>query len=48
VLIHPRYLNCHTATNYPQQGEDRESKYRTMKRQLSNFLNYLEIEDLLV
>lgn len=23
VLISPRCLNCHTATNYPQQGEDR-------------------------
>lgn len=23
VLIHPRCLNCHTATNYPQQGDDR-------------------------
>jgi hypothetical protein len=23
VLTHPRCLNCHTATNYPQQGEDR-------------------------
>jgi isoquinoline 1-oxidoreductase alpha subunit len=23
VLVHPRCLNCHTATNYPQQGDDR-------------------------
>ena len=23
VLTHPRCLNCHTATNYPEQGEDR-------------------------
>lgn len=23
VLTHPRCLNCHTATNYPQQGDDR-------------------------
>jgi hypothetical protein len=23
VLTHPRCLNCHTATNYPQQGNDR-------------------------
>ena len=23
VLIHPRCINCHTATNYPQQGNDR-------------------------
>jgi hypothetical protein len=23
VLISPRCINCHTATNYPQQGEDR-------------------------
>ena len=23
VLMHPRCLNCHTATNYPEQGEDR-------------------------
>jgi hypothetical protein len=22
VLTHPRCLNCHTATNYPQQGDD--------------------------
>jgi hypothetical protein len=23
VLMHPRCLNCHTATDYPQQGDDR-------------------------
>ena len=23
VLIHPRCINCHTASNYPQQGDDR-------------------------
>ena len=23
VLTHPRCLNCHTATDYPQQGDDR-------------------------
>ena len=23
VLTHPRCLNCHTATNYPRQGDDR-------------------------
>lgn len=23
VLTHPRCINCHTATNYPQQGEER-------------------------
>lgn len=23
VLSHPRCINCHTATNYPQQGDDR-------------------------
>jgi hypothetical protein len=23
VLTHPRCINCHTATNYPQQGDDR-------------------------
>ena len=23
VLTHPRCLNCHTANNYPQQGDDR-------------------------
>ncbi len=23
VLIHPRCLNCHTSTNFPQQGDDR-------------------------
>jgi len=24
VLSHPRCINCHTATNYPQQGDDRQ------------------------
>ena len=23
VLAHPRCINCHTATNYPEQGDDR-------------------------
>src|SRR5438874_2235721 len=23
VLVHPRCINCHTATNYPQIGDDR-------------------------
>jgi len=23
VLSHPRCINCHTATNYPEQGDDR-------------------------
>jgi hypothetical protein len=23
VLVHPRCINCHTATGYPQQGDDR-------------------------
>ncbi len=23
VLISPRCINCHTATNYPQQGDER-------------------------
>jgi mono/diheme cytochrome c family protein len=23
VLTHPRCINCHTATNYPEQGDDR-------------------------
>jgi len=23
VLTHPRCINCHTAGNYPQQGDDR-------------------------
>jgi hypothetical protein len=23
VLTHPRCISCHTATNYPQQGDDR-------------------------
>ena len=23
VLVHPRCINCHTATNYPQQGDER-------------------------
>lgn len=25
VLTHPRCINCHTATNYPQQGDDRHT-----------------------
>jgi hypothetical protein len=25
VLTHPRCINCHTATNYPQQGDDRHA-----------------------
>src|SRR3954452_9799633 len=27
VLISPRCINCHTATNYPQQGDDRHRHF---------------------
>src|ERR1700687_418643 len=27
VLTHPRCINCHTATNYPQQGDDRHRHF---------------------
>jgi len=32
VLISPRCINCHTATNYPQQGEDRHRHFANVIR----------------
>ena len=32
VLTHPRCLNCHTATNYPQQGNDRHRHFANVVR----------------
>src|SRR5205085_1845608 len=32
VLISPRCVNCHTATNYPQQGDDRHRHFANVIR----------------
>jgi mono/diheme cytochrome c family protein len=32
VLTHPRCLNCHTATSYPQQGDDRHRHFANVVR----------------
>jgi hypothetical protein len=32
VLTSPRCINCHTATNYPQQGEDRKPHFAHIVR----------------
>ena len=32
VLTHPRCINCHTATNYPQQGDDRHPHFQRRAR----------------
>lgn len=32
VLISPRCINCHTATNYPQQGDNRERHFANVVR----------------
>ncbi len=32
VLIHPRCINCHTATNYPQQADNRERHFANVVR----------------
>ena len=32
VLISPRCINCHTATNYPQQGDDRHRHFANIVR----------------
>jgi len=32
VLVSPRCLNCHTATNYPQQGDDRHRHFANVVR----------------
>ncbi|HSD45790.1 MAG TPA: hypothetical protein VLB87_04175, partial [Pyrinomonadaceae bacterium] len=34
VLTHPRCINCHTATNYPQQGDDRQRHFANVVRGL--------------
>jgi hypothetical protein len=36
VLISPRCLNCHTATNYPQQGDDRHRHFANVVRGAGN------------
>ena len=32
VLTHPRCINCHTATSYPQQGDDRRRHFANVVR----------------
>jgi hypothetical protein len=32
VLTHPRCVNCHTATNYPQQDDDRHRHFANVAR----------------
>jgi hypothetical protein len=32
VLTHPRCINCHTATNHPQQGDDRHRHFANVVR----------------
>src|SRR4026209_2609016 len=32
VLTSPRCINCHTATNYPQQGDDRHRHFANVVR----------------
>lgn len=32
VLTHPRCVNCHTATNFPQQGDDRRRHFANVVR----------------
>ena len=32
VLVSPRCINCHTATNYPQQGDDRHRHFANVVR----------------
>ena len=32
VMISPRCINCHTATNYPQQGDDRHRHFANVVR----------------
>jgi hypothetical protein len=32
VLAYPRCINCHTATNYPQQGDDRHRHFANVIR----------------
>jgi hypothetical protein len=32
VLVHPRCINCHTAVDYPQQGDDRRRHFANVIR----------------
>jgi len=32
VLTHPRCINCHTATNFPEQGDDRHRHFANVVR----------------
>src|SRR6266496_2255560 len=32
VLTHPRCINCHTASNFPQQGDDRHRHFANVVR----------------
>ena len=36
VMVSPRCLNCHTATNYPQQGDDRHRHVANVIRGLQD------------
>jgi len=36
VLTHPRCINCHTATKYPQQGDDRHRHFANVVRGPAN------------
>ena len=36
VLTHPRCINCHTATSYPQQGDDRHRHFANVVRGPAN------------
>lgn len=36
VLRHPRCLNCHTATNFPRQGDDRHPHANLVRRGLDD------------
>ena len=36
VLTSPRCINCHTATNYPQQGDDRHRHFANVIRGPAN------------
>src|SRR6266576_5101640 len=36
VLTSPRCINCHTATNYPQQGDDRHRHFENVIRGPAN------------
>lgn len=36
VLTHPRCINCHTATSYPQQADDRHRHFANVRRGPAN------------